>query len=141
MKWTKTCIAPDLTPHQRQQGKYLLGELRRSRNEGEQNIVIRHGEIVVRKTQTLDCKGNCKSRCRMDHENSKVEDLKDSQLNEDKLILKESQLDKVEGIDASCDICLQDDQAQIPNQESGAVGGAPEVEMEELLEETVEQKQ
>ncbi|XP_063963743.1 uncharacterized protein LOC135156153 [Lytechinus pictus] len=44
--WATTYIAPDLTPNQRKQRKELYTELRLRRANGEENIGIRHGEIV-----------------------------------------------------------------------------------------------
>ena len=44
--WGKIYFYPDLTPKERQAGKELRDELKRRRDQGETNIIIRGGRIV-----------------------------------------------------------------------------------------------
>ena len=44
--WKNIYISPDLTPQQRLEGKQLRDELRRRRDNGERNLIIRHNKIV-----------------------------------------------------------------------------------------------
>ena len=46
-EWRNVYITPDLTWQEREEGRKLRGELARRRDEGERNLVIRRGKIVV----------------------------------------------------------------------------------------------
>ena len=43
----KIYINPDYTPKQREQNKELRAEMKRRMEEGEEDLTIRHGKIVV----------------------------------------------------------------------------------------------
>ena len=45
-EWRNIYVAPDRTPKEREEHKMLRDELKRRRQEGEENIVIRKGKIV-----------------------------------------------------------------------------------------------
>ena len=44
--WNNVYISPDLTPQQRLEGKQLRDELKRRRENGEQNLIIRNNKIM-----------------------------------------------------------------------------------------------
>lgn len=44
--WSRVYIQPDMSPKEREAHKKLYEELKRRRNQGENNLVIRHGKIV-----------------------------------------------------------------------------------------------
>jgi len=51
----KVYLSPDLTPQERKENRELLMELKRRREEGEKDIMIRRGRIVKKKKHcTLD---------------------------------------------------------------------------------------
>ncbi|KAK2155452.1 hypothetical protein LSH36_240g04008 [Paralvinella palmiformis] len=51
--WTNIFISPDLTNRGREAGKKLGAELKRRRNEGEQNLAIRRNQIItLKKTES-----------------------------------------------------------------------------------------
>ena len=43
--WSDIFITPDMTPKERERNKQLREELKRRRNEGEEGLVIRGGQI------------------------------------------------------------------------------------------------
>ena len=45
-------IAPDMTKYQRHKHKQLIDELKRRRSNGENNLVIRNGEIITKRSYT-----------------------------------------------------------------------------------------
>ena len=47
-EWNRVYISPDLTPKERAENKKLRDELKRRRNEGEANLIIRKGVITTR---------------------------------------------------------------------------------------------
>ena len=50
----KVYITPDLSPQERSHQKNLRAELHRRRTAGEQNLVIRRGQIVIGQAQDMD---------------------------------------------------------------------------------------
>lgn len=50
----KVFITPDLSPQEREYQKNLRAELHRRRTAGEQNLVIRRGQIVIAQAQVMD---------------------------------------------------------------------------------------
>ena len=46
-------IAPDMTKYQRQKHKQLVDELKHRRSNGENNLVIRNGEIITKRSYNL----------------------------------------------------------------------------------------
>ena len=45
-------IAEDMTKYQRHKHKHLVDELKRRKSNGENNLVIRNGEIIIRGSHT-----------------------------------------------------------------------------------------
>ena len=46
-KWKQTYIAPDMTKQQREERRKLRVEMKRRREEGEENLTIRRGRLVT----------------------------------------------------------------------------------------------
>jgi len=44
--WSKVYIQPDMSPKEREAHKKLYEQLKRRKNQGERNLIIRHGKIV-----------------------------------------------------------------------------------------------
>ena len=51
--YKKVFISPDLTPKERATNKQLLEELRHRRQQGETNLIIRRGKIVLKQTSPV----------------------------------------------------------------------------------------
>ena len=51
-KYENIYIAPDMTKYQRSKHKQLVDELKRRKSNGENNLIIRNGEIVTRRLRT-----------------------------------------------------------------------------------------
>ena len=51
-KYKNIYIAPDMTKYQRSKHKQLVDELKRMKSNGENNLIIKNGEIVTRRLRT-----------------------------------------------------------------------------------------
>ena len=44
--WSSNYIQPDMTPTEREAYRQLQGEIKRRRNLGESNLIIRNGKVI-----------------------------------------------------------------------------------------------
>ena len=51
-------IAPAMTKYQRHKHKQLVDELKRRKSNGENNLVIRNGEIIIKRSHTNNARNN-----------------------------------------------------------------------------------
>ena len=57
-EYNNVYIAPDMTKYQRHKHKQLVDELKRRRSNGENNLVIRNGEIITKRVYTNNARNH-----------------------------------------------------------------------------------